>query len=45
MILIEIVCVLINLINLTLALKLKNIVVKGEYIIESQEIRRVLVGP
>lgn len=45
MILIEIVCVLINLINLTLALKLKNIVVEGEYIIESQEIRRVLVGP
>ena len=29
MILIEIVCVLINLINLTLALKLKNIVVEG----------------
>ena len=45
MILIEIVCVLINLINLTLALKLKNIVVEGEYIIESQEIRKVLVGP
>lgn len=45
MILIEIVCVLINLINLTLALKLKNIVVEGEYIRESQEIRRVLVGP
>ena len=45
MILIEIVCVLINLINLILALKLKNIVVEGEYIIESQEIRRVLVGP
>ena len=45
MILIEIVCVLINLINLILALKLKNIVVEGEYIIESQEIRKVLVGP
>ncbi|MCX0377892.1 hypothetical protein LI057_14425, partial [Clostridium perfringens] len=45
MILIEILCVLINLINLILALKLKNIVVEGEYIIESQEIRRVLVGP
>ncbi|MCX0359352.1 hypothetical protein LI056_15365 [Clostridium perfringens] len=45
MILIEIVCVLINLINLILALKLKNIVVEGEYIRESQEIRRVLVGP
>ncbi|HHL2034194.1 hypothetical protein P5E41_08365 [Clostridium perfringens] len=45
MILIEILCVLINLINLTLALKLKNIVVEGEYIRESQEIRRVLVGP
>lgn len=45
MILIEILCVLINLINLTLALKLKNIVVEGEYIIESQEIRKVLVGP
>ncbi|HFE9685491.1 TPA: hypothetical protein ACGA33_001223 [Clostridium perfringens] len=45
MILIEIVCVLINLINLILVLKLKNIVVEGEYIIESQEIRRVLVGP
>lgn len=45
MILIEIVCVLINLINLTLALKLKNIVVEGKYIIESQEIRKVLVGP
>ena len=44
MILIEIVCVLINLINLILALKLKNIVVEGEYIIESQEIRKVLVG-
>ncbi|MDU6209705.1 MAG: bacteriocin immunity protein [Clostridium perfringens] len=42
---IEIVCVLINLINLILALKLKNIVVEGEYIIESQEIRKVLVGP
>ena len=45
MILIEIVCVLINLIDLILALKLKNIVVEGEYIIESQEIRKVLVGP
>ncbi|WP_415341438.1 hypothetical protein [Clostridium perfringens] len=45
MILIEIVCVLINLINLILALKLKNLVVEGEYIRESQEIRRVLVGP
>ncbi|HHD2593616.1 TPA: hypothetical protein ACOTFJ_002688 [Clostridium perfringens] len=45
MILIEILCVLVNLINLTLALKLKNIVVEGEYIRESQEIRRVLVGP
>ena len=45
MILIEIVCVLINLINLILALKLKNIVVEGEYIIESQEIRKALVGP
>ncbi|EHK2337577.1 hypothetical protein ACSXBA_11695 [Clostridium perfringens] len=45
MILIEILCVLINLINLILALKLKNIVVEGEYIIESQEIRKVLVGP
>ncbi len=45
MILIEIVCVLINLINLILVLKLKNIVVEGEYIRESQEIRRVLVGP
>ena len=45
MILIEIVCVLINLINLISALKLKNIVVEGEYIRESQEIRRVLVGP
>ncbi|MDC4250649.1 hypothetical protein M3X99_06435 [Clostridium perfringens] len=45
MILIEILCVLINLINLILALKLKNIVVEGEYIRESQEIRRVLVGP
>ncbi|EOU1755851.1 hypothetical protein LTX21_001119 [Clostridium perfringens] len=45
MILIEILCVLINLINLISALKLKNIVVEGEYIIESQEIRKVLVGP
>lgn len=45
MILIEIVCVLINLINLILALKLKNLVVEGEYIRESQEIRKVLVGP
>lgn len=45
MILIEIVCVLVILINLILALKLKNIVVEGEYIIESQEIRKVLVGP
>ncbi|HII4479068.1 hypothetical protein EHZ13_07050 [Clostridium perfringens] len=45
MILIEIVCVLINLINLILVLNLKNLVVEGEYIRESQEIRRVLVGP
>ncbi|XZI42846.1 hypothetical protein ACSXEP_11180 [Clostridium perfringens] len=45
MILIEILCVLVNLINLILVLKLKNIVVEGEYIRESQEIRRVLVGP
>ncbi|ELC8386487.1 hypothetical protein QYB57_000161 [Clostridium perfringens] len=45
MILIEIVCVLINLINLILVLNLKNMVVEGEYIRESQEIRRVLVGP
>ncbi|TPE20558.1 hypothetical protein [Clostridium perfringens] len=45
MILIEILCVLVNLINLILALKLKNLVVEGEYIRESQEIRRVLVGP
>lgn len=44
MILIEIVCVLINLINLILVLNLKNLVVEGEYIRESQEIRRVLVG-
>ncbi|TBX16737.1 hypothetical protein BFS06_00685 [Clostridium perfringens] len=45
MILIEILCVLVNLINLILVLNLKNLVVEGEYIIESQEIRRVLVGP
>ena len=45
MILIEIVCVLINLINLILVLNLKNLVVEGEYIRESQQIRRVLVGP
>lgn len=45
MILIEILCVLVNLINLILVLKLKNIVVEGEYIRESQQIRRVLVGP
>ena len=38
MILIEIVCVLINLINLILVLNLKNLVVEGEYIRESQEI-------
>lgn len=45
MILIEILCVLVNLINLILVLNLKNLVVEGEYIRESQEIRRVLVGP
>lgn len=45
MILIEIVCVLINLINLMLVLKLKKLVVEGEYLRESQEIRRALVGP
>ncbi|XZH63514.1 hypothetical protein ACSW8X_11140 [Clostridium perfringens] len=45
MILIEILCVLVNLINLILVLNLKNMVVEGEYIRESQEIRRVLVGP
>ncbi|EPB9413974.1 hypothetical protein ACRTAI_002302 [Clostridium perfringens] len=44
MILIEILCVLVNLINLILVLNLKNLVVEGEYIRESQEIRRVLVG-
>ncbi|EJT6500917.1 hypothetical protein AB8J26_001181 [Clostridium perfringens] len=45
MVLIEILCVLVNLINLILVLNLKNLVVEGEYIRESQEIRRVLVGP
>lgn len=45
MILIKILCVLVNLINLILVLNLKNLVVEGEYIRESQEIRRVLVGP
>ena len=45
MILIEILCILVNLINLILVLNLKNLVVEGEYIRESQEIRRVLVGP
>lgn len=45
MLLIEIVCVLINLINLMLALKLKKVVIEGKYLRESQEIRKLIVGP
>lgn len=45
MLLIEIVCVLLNLINLMLALKLKKLVIEGEYLRESQEIRKLIVGP
>ncbi|MDY3359180.1 MAG: hypothetical protein SOY04_02070 [Clostridium celatum] len=45
MILIELICILINLINVLLVLKLKNLVAEGKYLRESQNIRMVLSVP
>ncbi|HAT4184415.1 TPA: hypothetical protein I9008_003059 [Clostridium perfringens] len=45
MILIEVICILINLINVLLVLKLKNLVAEGKYLRESQNIRMVLSVP
>ena len=44
-ILIEGLCVVLNLISLILCIRLKRLVEKGEYIKESQEIRKIIIAP
>lgn len=45
MILIEGLCVVLNLISLILCIRLKRLVEKGEYLKESQEIRKIIIAP